>query len=781
MVGYAARVQAKFTRQCLIARDSKPFWLLYALVAFIGAASSRADQDIYTDGLANGWSDWSYRAARNFTNASPVHGGSKSISVTATNYGALYFHAPSQDSSLFTHVTFWISGGATGGQSVYVQATLGGASQPGIGLAPLPTNSWRQITLSLLELHVTNAPNFDGFWIQVQTSGVMPTFYVDDVKLTSAPPAPPGTNAPVTVQVDALADRHAISPLIYGVCFASSNQLQELNSPLNRQGGNATSRYNWITNGSNHASDWYYESLPESGSGPGGMGDEFIRDSKNGGAQPMLTIPINGWVAKLGPNNGKLASFSIAKYGPQTGNDWEWMPDAGNGISTNGLEITGNDPTDANLAVTTNFQAGWVAHLTNRWGTAANGGLRYYLMDNEWGLWHSTHRDVWPVGATMEQMRDRFCDYASMVRGIDSNAIVLGPEEWGWTGYLFSGYDAQWGSLNGWNNLPDRTAHGGQDFMPWWLDQVRQRSQTAGKRLLDVFTLHYYPQGGEFGSDVSDAMKLRRNRSTRSLWDTNYTDESWINDKVKLIPRMKAWVATNYPDTLVGITEYSWGAETNINGATAQADVLGIFGREGVDLATRWVVPPSGSPTYKAFQMYRSYDGNKSTFGHTSVRTSVPNPDNLSAFAAVRTNDAVLTIMVINKVLANPTPATITLTNYPATNSVQVWQLTTTNVITRLADTFITNNTINFMAPAQSITLLVIPAGPPKLAATGAGVGTMDLLLDGVPGQQYLVQTSTNLSTWVSFSTNLAFSNQLTLPVAATNTTPTFFRARIAP
>ena len=751
---------------------------LRASVVLLGVAA-HADQDIYTDGLTNGWQDWSYRAAQNLTNATPVHGGTKSISVTATNYGALYFHATAQDSSLFTNLTFWINGGATGGQSVTVAATLGGSPQGGAGIAALPTNSWRQITLSMLELHLTNAPNFDGFWIQVNTAGVMPKFYVDDIKLVSAPPAGSGTNTPVTVQVDALADRHPISPLIYGVCWASSNQLRELNAPLNRSGGNATSRYNWTTNGSNHASDYYFESLEENGSGPGAMGDEFIRDSKNGGAQPMLTMPINGWVAKLGPNNGKLASFSIAKYGPQTGNDWQYMPDAGNGISTNGAKITGNDPTDANIAVTTNFQAGWVQHLTNLWGTAANGGLRYYLMDNEWGLWHDTHRDVWPVGATMEQMRDRFCDYATMVRGIDSNAIVLGPEEWGWTGYFYSGYDAQQGALNGWTSFPDRAAHGGSDFMPWWLDQVKQRSQSAGKRLLDVFTLHIYPQSGEFGDDVSSAMQLRRNRSTRSLWDTNYTDESWIADKVQLIPRMKAWVATNYPGTLIGITEYSWGAETNINGATAQADILGIFGREGVDLATRWVVPPTGSHAYKAFQMYRNYDGNKSTFGHTSMRATAPSPDNLSAFAAVRTNDAALTVMVVNKVLANPTPVMLALTNFPATSLAQVWQLTASNVITRLADAPVSNGVISYLAPAQSLTLFVIPSGPPRLSASG--VSPMNLLVDGVAGQSYVTQISTNLTAWTSHSTNLAISNQLTMPVATTNFAPTFFRSYATP
>ncbi len=131
----------------------------------------------------------------------------------------------------------------------------------------------------------------------------------------------------------------------------------------------------------------------------------------------------------------------------------------------------------------------------------------------------------------------------------------------------------------------------------------------------------------------------RRNRSTRSLWDPSYTDETWIGDKVRLIPRMKEWVSAYYPGLETGITEYSWGADGHINGATAQADVLGIFGREGLDVGTRWVVPDTGTPTFKAIQMYRNYDGSKSVFGDTSVKATVPNPDTLAAFAAERTSD----------------------------------------------------------------------------------------------------------------------------------------------
>ena len=252
------------------------------------------------------------------------------------------------------------------------------------------------------------------------------------------------------------------------------------------------------------------------------------------------------------------------------------------------------------MTADTNFQAGWVQHLTNYWGTATNGGLLYYLMDNEWSLWHSTHRDVHPVGATMDEVFTDYCNYATMVKGIDPNALVAGPEEWGWPGYLYSGYDQQWsGANNDYNpaDYPDRAAHGGQDFGPWFLSQVQLRSQAAGRRLLDIFTLHCYPQEGNVGGDAADsATEMLRNQTTRQFWDTNYVDPSWINSVIALIPRMKSWVATNYPGTKIGITEYNWGAEPYISGATAQADILGIFGREGLDLATRWTCPGTNTP-----------------------------------------------------------------------------------------------------------------------------------------------------------------------------------------
>jgi len=525
-------------------------------------------------------------------------------------------------------------------------------------------------------------------------------------------------NPTATVTIDPNANRHAIDPRIYGVAYGTTTQLADLNVPLNRYGGNNSSRYNWQLNADNRDQDWYFESIGDTSAIAGERGDTFISTTQAAGARAMITIPMLDWVAKLGANRSKLASFSQSKYGAQTGNDAQWFPDAGNGIlKSNGQYVTGNDPNDANVASTSSYQQQWVQHITSTFGLAGATAPRYYILDNEHSIWHSTHRDVHPTGATMDEVLARIKDYAAQIRGTDPNALIVGPEEWGWSGYFYSGYDQQYGSLHGWSFLPDRANHAGADYLPWLLGQLK----ADGRHLLDVFTVHYYPQGAEFSNDVSTTTQLLRNKSTRSLWDPNYVDQSWIGTQVMLIPRLRGWVNANYyPGTPIGITEYNWGAEPYINGATTQADILGIFGREGLDLAARWTTPDATTPTYKAIKIYRNYDGNKSTFGDTSVSASGPNPDNVAVFAAQRTADSALTVMVINKYLTGNTPVSLALNNFASNGTAQVYQLTSTNAITRLTDLSFSGSTPAFTAPAQSITLLVFPVGTANLLPVAA-------------------------------------------------------------
>jgi hypothetical protein len=81
-------------------------------------------------------------------------------------------------------------------------------------------------------------------------------------------------------------------------------------------------------------------------------------------------------------------------------------------------------------------------------------------------------------------------DTADRIKAVDRGALVCGPEEWGWLGYFYSGADKQFGESTNWSNpnFPDRLAHGGQDYVPWLIQQLRKTP------LFDVLTLHYYPQ-----------------------------------------------------------------------------------------------------------------------------------------------------------------------------------------------------------------------------------------------------------------------------------------------
>jgi hypothetical protein len=388
------------------------------------------------------------------------------------------------------------------------------------------------------------------------------------------------------------------------------------------------------------------------------------------------------------------------------------MPDAGNGVlASTGLNIVGNNPLDANIPADSTFQQGWIEHLVANWHTAANGGLRYYILDNEPSIWHSTHRDVHPTGASMDEVAGKMLDYAGRIKTTDPSALVVGPEEWGWTGYFYSGLDQQYGNANGWGGtLPDRSSHGNADYIPYLLTQLQQHQTATGQRLLDVLSIHFYPQGGEYWGGTDTATEQLRNRSTRSLWDPTYTDTSWIGTQVQLIPRLKSWVSAYYPGTQTAITEYSWGADASLNGATAQADILGIFGRESLDLASRWTCPATTSPTYQAFKIYRNYDGANHGFGDVSVSAVAPSPDDVSAFAATRSSDGALTIMLIDKDLSGTASLTVNVAHFAGAAAAQTWQYSSSgSSITRLADTPVSSNALNVTLPAQSITLYILP------------------------------------------------------------------------
>lgn len=509
--------------------------------------------------------------------------------------------------------------------------------------------------------------------------------------------------AELTLSVNVSAARHAISADVYGMNGGDPALLAELGVPVARWGGNASSRYNFKNHTYNTGSDWYFENIV---AGPDNTVESFVKTNRDRGTKQVVTVPLIGWVAKDSPTSHPFAcGFPATRFPAQDSFD-PWDSNCGNG-RLNDADITGADPTDTSIRADASFAGEMVSHLVGRFRPAARGGVQIYQLDNEPVLWSSTHRDVHPELVGYDELGGKGTATAAAIKAADPSAAVLGPSGWGYCEWVASGVD---GCAPG----ADAAAHGGLNLSQWYLKNMKDFSDAhGGKRFLDYFDQHYYPQISGGKDAEANALRLR---STRSLWDPTYVDESWIGPggvnapPLQLIRKMKAWVAQYYPGTKVAITEYNWGAQDHINGALAQADILGIFGRESLDLATIWGEPRPTDPGAYAFRMYRNYDGAGSRFGDVSVSATSSDQGQLAVYGAQRSSDRALTVMVINKT-GNDLTSPLSVAGFHGQGRAQRFTYSPADLasITRGADLPVTSGSVSTTYPANSITLLVLP------------------------------------------------------------------------
>jgi hypothetical protein len=689
---------------------------LLALLLVAGAADA-APLPVYDDQLRSGFSDWSW-ASRNLAQTGVVHAGSAAISFEPDAWKALFLHRNfGINTAEHEALEFWIHGGPTGGQKLDVVLAVEGSSigrgnlESFITGGAVPAGQWARVRVPFASLGVTSG-TFNGFWIQDDTGGDQPVVYVDDIQLAENLQFA----GPVTVSIDPNANRRPISPLIYGVNFGSVEQANRLRWPVRRWGGNATSRYSWQHDFTNHANDWFFfnEVVGEWAPAPpnlphGSAADRFIDETRAAGGQPLITLGTIGWTVI---DRTKRWGFSVAKYGPQQetectrsgGASW-CQPDAGNGVRTDGTKITGNDPRDTSREVGTDFVTGWMSHIASRVGMAGQGGVKFFALDNEPMLWHSTHRDVHPGKVTYDELWQRTVQYATAVKAQDSAAELFGPVTWGWC-------DLHYSAADDCKPGPDRAAHGDMPLLEWYLKQVRDHELAYGVRLVDWIDLHYYPEGGiALSGDETPEVAARRLRSIKSLYDPNYVDESWIGKPIQLIPRVKAWIAARLPGAKLAITEYNWGKDHGLSSALAQAEVLAVFGREGVDLASRWEAPEDNSLVEDAFRLYLDYDGQSSQVMGDSVRAVSSNVDAVGAYAVRGTGAAAsrLYVLLFNKATNQrhvdvQLPAGY-LTGAPGT----LYRFDGTQRLGPAGTAAPAGNTLSLDLPQRSATLVVLP------------------------------------------------------------------------
>jgi hypothetical protein len=546
----------------------------------------------------------------------------------------------------------------------------------------------------------------------------------------------PGTPGPgdVHFSINSTQNVKAISPWIYGANFASLSS----SVTADRIGGNRSTAYNWETNASNAGSDWYYEN---DGIGNSTSGAAILPTLQGDGAAHrslIVTVPMAGYVA--GDEAGPVQLADVASL-----TRFKQVVPKKSSIYSGAQATLSQTPDKTDNYVFTDEYVNWVeSHKTA-------GQQVFYDLDNEPGLWGETlpagwqpgvppcwwcspptaavapspqgrtHGEVHPNAPTYAEVRQKTIDNASAIKDVNPSALVFGGVGYGWNDF---------NSLQG---APDQNTNkpaphpggtyqtGELYFYDYLLQQVHAAEVAQGRKLMDVLDMHWYPEAQGGGVRITDnspnpsqALIDARVQAPRSLWDPTYTETSWITQwstlgPIKLLPRVQTDINDFNPGTKIAISEYNYGGGSHISGGIAEADVLGIYGQQGVFAANLW--GDNTQFTSGAFNMYLNYNGTGGKFGDTSIGASVASGEiaNSSVYASLdSTNPNRMLVMAINRTNADKTAA-ISLTYDRVFDHAEVYQLKDGNPNpVRVADIRPSAlNALDYLMPAYSVTTLV--------------------------------------------------------------------------
>ena len=431
----------------------------------------------------------------------------------------------------------------------------------------------------------------------------------------------------VRLEVQTDREQKPISALIYGTNAAESGDTRW---GLLRHGGNRLSAYNWENNASNAGSDWHFQNdgLLAEDDTPGAALAQVIARSQKVGAATLLTVPLLDYVAA-----DKLQGGDVRKSGP----NFLATRFKKNAAKKDGPFTPVPDTADA--FVYQDEMVAWVKAKYPRHQVL-------FSLDNEPELWARTHVVLHPKKVEYQELCARNLSYGAAVKRVWPEAEVVGFVSYGWLG------------LKSLEDAPDRAGKG--EAVDHYLECMKAAEAAAGRRVVDYLDVHWYPEARGGGvriteDNVSPAVVAARLQAPRSLWDSSYVEDSWITgkvlkDAVRLLPRLREKISRGYPGTKVAVSEWNYGGGNHISGALAVADVLGIFGREGVGLAAYWPLLKDESFARAGFEAYRNYDGAGASFGDTSVRTTNSDPAGVSLYGSVMASDAnKVVVVVINK------------------------------------------------------------------------------------------------------------------------------------
>lgn len=490
---------------------------------------------------------------------------------------------------------------------------------------------------------------------------------------TPEPPPIPG-KYDVTFEIDAQ-KTYAISPLIYGVNHYRLEDEHPAWASSGRMGGNNWTPYNFKNNATNAGVDYHHfnSSFLGGGETPAGAVTGRVDKILAKGARPIIQIPMSDYVAadKLDGDVASSPEYLSTRFRKNA--PWFWP-----GADQAGV-----------------YQSDLFKLLAEKYGYEN----LFFSLDNEPDSWGVTHPRIL-AKQTYASYMARVKEYAHLVREAGgSSTKIFAPSLTGYMGFLSFG---------------GATDAAGRNFVSFFLGEMKKESDTRGKRQLDVLDIHWYPEHrGANGIRVTDddgspETARARVEAPRSLWDPTFKENSWItNDVIKkpiaLLPDLRTRIAAAFPGTLIGLTEYYYGGGQHISGAVAQADVLGIFGREGVFAANMWRWG-SGDDRFifGGFKCFRDFDGAGGKFGDTGLAATSSDPVMSSVYAS---SSGV--VVMINKATA-PKKALIRFKGAPVERAASTWLLAGDNPNPRphvnVAHT--ASDAYAYEMPAMSVTVM---------------------------------------------------------------------------
>jgi hypothetical protein len=513
-----------------------------------------------------------------------------------------------------------------------------------------------------------------------------------------------------------------ISPYVYGVNAFAAWQSTTRWGVL-RWGGDSFSGWNWTNNFDNSGSDYcFWQGSAGGGKGLAGAITDTkfpsIATDQSFGIPSLVTVPILDFVTSSAVTNNVWGGSTPPCPGTPTcssGSANGYAANVGNldFASTNpaSMAFVGNQATKGSAFCTCSgsacgsgcsvdtqgavYEDEFVNYLKVTYGAGA--APVFFSLDNEPNYWPSTHPELWPYKGTpgcgtngtvtFDDVVSRNTTYAAAIKSVWPEAKVFGPVV------------AQDGIIYGGNyNDPNLST---TTFTPYYLGKIADASVAASKPLIDAYDIHYYTSNGSTAQCP---------QVPRMFWDPNFTDFSAsATDKIdygwsgqndyfdkslyprQMIPRMLTAIASAYggkstPAPGLSFSEYNPGCETAIEGGVAEADMLGIFGREGVYAATAWplksVTDSSGKLTnylVAAYDLYRNYDGQGSAVGDTAPYAQTSDVGNTSVYAFTHSDDATkLDVVAVNKASFSVTVA-IAIAAAPTLTTSTPYQLTNAN------------------------------------------------------------------------------------------------------